>query len=109
MNDSQKWLAFAGLAALGWLVYLLSPILTPFVAGALLAYLTDPLADRLESLGMKRTPAVVVVFAAILLVLALAVLVLVPLLEHQMDRLVQNLPAYAAWIKNKALPLLRNR
>jgi len=109
VNDSQKWLVFAGLAGLGWLVYLLSPVLTPFAAGALLAYLADPLADRLESWGMKRTPAVVVVFAAIILGLALAVLVLVPLLEHQADRLIQNLPAYAAWIKNKALPLLRDR
>ena len=109
MNDSQKWLVFAGLAGLGWLVYLLSPVLTPFAAGALLAYLADPLADRLESLGLKRTLAVAVVFTAITLSLALAILVLVPLLDHQVDRLVHNLPAYAAWFKNKALPLLRDR
>jgi len=109
MNDSQKWLVFAGLAGLGWLVYLLSPVLTPFAAGALLAYLADPLADRLESFGMKRTPAVAVVFTVFSLGLALAVLVLVPLLDHQLERLVHNLPAYSAWLKNKAIPLLRDR
>ncbi|MFM8333909.1 MAG: AI-2E family transporter [Candidatus Methylumidiphilus sp.] len=109
MNDSQKWLLFASLAGLGWLVYLLSPVLTPFVAGALLAYLTDPFADRLEALGMKRTPAVIVVFAGVLLATALALLVVLPLLEHQIDRLVDNLPAFANWLKTKALPLLRDR
>ena len=109
MNDSQKWLVFAALAGLGWLVYLLSPVLTPFVAGALLAYLTDPCADRLEALGMRRTPAVLLVFAAVMLALALALLVLLPLLEHQIDRLVDNLPAFAVWLKSKALPLLRDR
>jgi len=109
MNDSQKWLIFAGLAGLGWLVYLLSPVLTPFVAGGLLAYLTDPLADRLEALGMRRTPAVLVVFGAVTLATALALLVLLPLLEHQVDRLVDNLPVFAVWLKSKALPLLRDR
>lgn len=109
MNDSQKWLVFAGLAGLGWLVYLLSPVLTPFVAGALLAYLTDPFADRLEALGMRRTPAVIVVFSVVTLIAALALLVLLPLLEHQIDRLVDNLPAFAVWLKSKALPYLRER
>lgn len=109
MNDSQKWLALALLAGAGWLVYLLSPVLTPFVAGALLAYLADPLADRLEAQGMKRTPAVVLVFAAITLVAALALLLLVPLLERQIDRLMDNLPAFAVWLKTKALPFLRER
>jgi predicted PurR-regulated permease PerM len=109
MNDSQKWLVLTGLAGFGWLVYLLSPVLTPFVAGALLAYLTDPFADRLEALGMKRTPAVALVFTAITLFAALALLLIVPLLEHQIDRVVDNLPAFASWLKGKALPYLRER
>lgn len=109
MNDSQKWLALAALAGLGWLIYLLSPVLTPFVAGALLAYLTDPLADRLETAGLKRTLAVILVFTGISLMAVTGLLVVLPMLEHQADRLVENLPAVATWIKNKALPLLRDR
>ncbi|MDD5033694.1 MAG: AI-2E family transporter [Methylococcaceae bacterium] len=107
MSDSQKWFVFASLAGVGWLLYLLSPTLTPFVAGALLAYLSDPLVDRLEAKGLKRTPSVIVVFAAVTLIAALALLVLLPLLERQIDRLVENLPSYAAWVKGKLLPWLK--
>lgn len=109
MNDSQKWLVLVCLAGLGWLVYLLSPVLTPFAAGALLAYLGDPLADRLEALGLKRTPAVILVFTLFTLGLVIVLLVLLPMLEHQVEKLVQNLPGYIAWIKAKALPYLRER
>ena len=46
------WLgSFAAFAAF---VYLFSPILLPFVAGMALAYLLDPIADRLERLGLHR-------------------------------------------------------
>ena len=46
----------------GWLFYLLAPVLTPFVAAALLAYLGDPLADRLQKLKLPRSVAVIAVF-----------------------------------------------
>ena len=51
MNDSNRWLWLAGLLLCIWLVYLLTPILTPFLIGVLLAYLGDPLVDRLERWG----------------------------------------------------------
>jgi hypothetical protein len=61
LTDSQKWLTLLGVAAAGALLYLLAPVLTPFLVAALLAYVTDPLADRLEALGLSRTMAVVIV------------------------------------------------
>jgi predicted PurR-regulated permease PerM len=109
MTDSAKWLSLAGLALAGLLVYLLAPVLTPFVAGGLLAYLTDPFADRLEARGLSRTWAVVVVFASISLLAVIAVLVVAPLLEQQLERLIDNLPALAGWIKSSALPWLKAR
>ena len=48
MTDSTRWLWMAGLFLLGWLLYLLHPILSPFLVGILLAYLGDPLVDRLD-------------------------------------------------------------
>jgi hypothetical protein len=55
-----NWLI--AIALTGWLFYLLAPVLTPFIAAALLAYVGDPLADRLQKLRMPRTLAVVTVF-----------------------------------------------
>ena len=59
----NRWpLALAALLFFGALVYLLQPILLPFVLGALIAYLGDPLADFLERRSMSRTVAVVLGF-----------------------------------------------
>jgi predicted PurR-regulated permease PerM len=45
-----RWLAYLAVAAAGaWLIYLLSPILAPFLLAAAIAYLFDPLVDRLEA------------------------------------------------------------
>ncbi len=109
MSDSQRWLVVAGLAGGGWLVYQLTPVLTPFLLGALIAYLGDPLADRLEARGRSRTMAVVTVFVAISLVVLLLVLIMLPLLERQLVALVERLPAAAAWVEQNALPWLGKR
>lgn len=107
MSDSQKWLVLTGVAGVGWLIYLLAPILMPFAMAALLAYLGDPLADRLEARGFSRTKAVVGVFAAMVLITALLILLVVPLMENQLEGLIDNLPHYAAWFNQKLLPWLR--
>jgi predicted PurR-regulated permease PerM len=109
MTDSQKWLVFAGIVGTGWLIYLLAPILTPFAIGALLAYLGDPLADKLEAQKMGRTAAVSFVFAAMFLVLAAILLLLIPLLEHQVSNLLGSLPSYVAWLKDTVVPWLQER
>jgi predicted PurR-regulated permease PerM len=62
LTDSQKWLVLALVIAGGVLLYLLAPVLTPFVVSALLAYLGDPLVDRLERYRLSRTVSVVIVF-----------------------------------------------
>jgi predicted PurR-regulated permease PerM len=103
-NNNAWWLLW--LAAGGWLVYLLSPILTPFVVAALLAYLGDPLVDRLEARRLPRTLAVSVVFTVIVGLLVLALLVLVPRIESQVSKLVVKLPVYLEWIKENLLPHL---
>ena len=108
MTDSQKWLLLVVVVGVGWLIYLLAPILTPFVAGALVAYFGDPVADKLEEWKLGRTGAVIVVFAAMGLIFALVLLLLVPMLENQIGRLVGNLPGYAAWIKETVIPWVKN-
>jgi len=106
LSDSQKWLMLALLLVGGWLAWLLAPVLTPFLVSALLAYLGDPLVDRLERRGMPRTGGVVSVFALMLLAAVLGVLVLVPMLEQQVVGLINRVPAALDWLQAQVLPRL---
>ena len=49
ISDSQKALYLAFILLTGWLIYLLAPVLMPFVCSAFLAYLAYPIVDRLET------------------------------------------------------------
>src|SRR5690606_33855517 len=102
-----KWIVL-GLVGL-WVVWLLAPILTPFVFGALLGWMGDPLVDRLERAGRSRNVAVALVFGLMTLLLVLALLILVPMLERQVRTLVESLPAYRDWFVQTAVPWLEAR
>lgn len=109
MSESQKWMTLVGTVLGGWLIYLLSPVLTPFAVAALLAYLGDPIADRLERVGLGRSAAVITVFTALVVVFVLVVLLLVPLLEQQVARLIELVPQLLTWVESTAAPWLRAR
>lgn len=102
-----QWAA-VGLAVF-WLVWLLAPILSPFVFAALLGWLGDPLVDRLQRAGRSRNTAVLLVFSAMILALVIALVLLVPLLERQVITLVQSMPVYRDWLVATALPWLEHR
>lgn len=91
------------------LLYLLAPILTPFLVAAFLAYLGDPLVDRLERLKLTRTLAVTVVFVVICLVLLGFFLLVVPVLETQVKQLLAKMPGYLEWTMNVLAPYLSER
>lgn len=97
-----NWLIAAALV--GWLLYLLAPVLTPFVAAALLAYIGDPLADRLERPKIPRTLAVVAVFLLTILVLALLILLVGPLIRAQISALFSALPDIIVRVEQEWLP-----
>ncbi len=104
MTDSQKWFTLAGISAGGVLLYLLAPVLTPFLVAAVLAYIGDPLVDRLEARRFSRTLAVTTVFLTLSLVALVLLLILVPMLERQVTLLINKLPLYLDWLQNKGLP-----
>ncbi len=105
MTDSQKWLVLASIFFTGWLLYLLAPVIAPFLAAAMLAYLCDPLVNRL-SCRLPRTAGVILVFAAMLTVLLILLLILVPLLQEQILALIQRLPELITWVQQALLPSL---
>lgn len=95
--------------ALIWVIWLLAPILTPFVASLMLAWLGDPLVDRLEAAGRSRNTAVLLVFALMIVLITLALLILVPMLQSQVTTLVGALPAMQQWLLEGAIPALEKR
>ncbi len=106
ITDTQKWLILAVTVSIIGLVYLLSPILIPFILAAFLAYLGDPVVDRLETVKFSRTLAVVFVFSLMLLVGVCFLLFILPLLEEQFRRLVTQIPKFLEWAQIKMLPRL---
>ena len=88
------------------LVYLLRGMLLPFVAGLGVAYLLDPLADRLEARGLSRTLATVVIVAVFFGILVLAVVLLAPIIEQQVAGLLNRIPELVDRARDKLLPLL---
>ncbi len=97
-----------GLVSAG-LFYLLQPILLPFVLGALVAYLGDPMVDMLARRGLTRTMGVALVFVVFTAVVVVAMIIAVPLLLHQLDMLIAKIPVIYAWFSQEALPWVQQK
>ncbi|HVW01466.1 MAG TPA: AI-2E family transporter [Planctomycetaceae bacterium] len=92
------WLVtFALIIALLWL---LSEILLPFVAGTALAYLLNPLTNRLERLGVSRTVAALLIIGIVVLSFVLLVILIVPIMADQLSSLLSNLPIYVTRLQS---------
>src|SRR5438270_9930263 len=92
----KRHLLFWVLTLVGFvlLLWLLSEILLPFVAGLALAYLQVPLADKMERRGISRTVAALLIVGVVVLVFILLALVLVPILAEQAAALLGAIPGY---------------
>ncbi len=109
MSDKHKWQLAALVLGVGLLLWALGPVLTPFVIAALLAYLGDPMVDRLERLRLSRSGAVVIVFLLMTLALVGVVLLLIPLLERQVSTFIDQFPRYREWFTGNVLPWITER
>jgi predicted PurR-regulated permease PerM len=76
------------------LLWLLHHILLPFVVGAALAYLLDPLANRLVRYGVSRLIAALLILGGFVLVFVGVFLVVVPVLADQLSAFIKHLPEY---------------
>ncbi len=104
MVDSRRWVWLGVVVLLSVFIYLLHPILTPFLIALGLAYLFDPMVDRLEKFGLSRTWGVVAVFALFTLIVMALLLVLVPMLARQLVRLYELAPQMLDWLQHTAMP-----
>lgn len=85
------------------MLWVLREILLPFVAGMALAYLLDPLANRLERIGVNRLGASLVIIGAFVLGFVLLILIFVPLLSAQLGAFIERLPGYVTRIQALAM------
>ena len=108
-DTSRRWQMLVITLIIGYLIWLLSPVLMPFAVAAMLAYLGDPLANRLQRLGMSRAWAASVVFLVLLLALVGVLLLLIPLISRQVENLIENLPRYSQWAQQTAWPWLQQK
>lgn len=105
LSSRARWMLGAT-AVFVVLVWLLAPILTPFVIAAGLAYIGDPIVDRLEALKLPRTAGVSIVFVVLTLAGVLMLLLLLPMLREQFGSLIKRLPDALQTIQDQWLPAL---
>ncbi|MDK9714067.1 MAG: AI-2E family transporter [Sulfuritalea sp.] len=103
--QATLWIA-AGLAILA-LFYALSPILTPFLLAAILAYICNPVTDRITRWGVPRMLAVVLVMLALAALGAGLLLIVLPLLYEEAAVITAKMPEAMALANEKLAPWLR--
>ena len=87
-------------------VYLLRSVLLPFVAGMAVAYLLDPVCDRLESWKLSRTWATTVVTICFVLLCVAVLLLVIPAVVSQIATFVERAPDYLASFQRELAHLM---
>lgn len=101
MTGRERSLLFwALLIALALIVMIwLRGILLPFVAGAALAYFLDPVADRLEKLGLSRLVATSFILLVFALITLIVVVTIIPILIRELSEVIKGMPGYIETIR----------
>jgi len=100
------WIAFAAGGA--WLLYLLGPVLTPFLFSLILAYIFQKQVGWLAQRRLSRTAATSLVLVLLLVGAFALVLVVVPLIQEQLARLTEGLPRFFEYARTRLEPLARD-
>ncbi len=106
-KSAAAWCLIAALTVLA--LYLLGPVLTPFVVAAVLAYALTPLVNKLDRMGRGRLPrvaAVVLVELLFILVSLSLVLLIFPIVAKEIPLMREQIPLLADRITNGLTPWL---
>ncbi|MEM6487839.1 MAG: AI-2E family transporter [Pseudomonadota bacterium] len=94
VGEQLRWWGLGFLAAIALLWIFADPLL-PFIMGMIIAYLADPVADRLERLGMSRLSATIALSVTLAGVAFLIAMLLVPAIIEQVRDLISRAPEHA--------------
>ena len=97
-KQAKYWGIAAAVFVLG--LWYLGNVMLPFVLGAAVAYLLDPVADRLERLGASRAVAVTLITLAALMIFVIMALLIVPALVDQAIKLFNIAPQLFSDLQN---------
>ncbi len=112
-DRAPRWVVGLGLAlAFGWLLFTLRGVLAPIFFAFLIAYMLDPLVDRVEESRLlsgkpvARAVGIAVLLAGVFLITAIALLVIVPLIYEEVSSFVKRLPGLISRAREEWEPLL---
>ncbi|OWY01538.1 AI-2E family transporter [Thioclava sp. IC9] len=90
----------------------LGNVILPFIMGGAIAYFLDPLADRLEKLGLSRAASTAIIGLVTVLIFVILALAVVPMLARQLAQLVALAPdllsSLQAFLNERFPNLLQN-
>ncbi len=101
------WLALATIA--GLLIYLLSPILTPFLLAGIIAYIFNPLVTKIELWKINRSLGAILIMAFLLCILTALIIIITPLFERKISLLIEKMPVYLETIRSGLVPWLETQ
>ena len=104
-SAQQYFLILFGILLIA-LLYFLSPILTPFLSGALLAYLFHPLVKKLEKYNIPHLLSVIIIFFVLLCLMMLIIVMVTPIINKQIILFIEVIPQIIAWIQRSVMPWL---
>jgi len=93
---------------LGALIYLLSPILTPFLLAAVIAYICNPMVAAMVHNKIPRSLGTILIMLLLLGFFAALILVMVPLFEKEAGRLAEKIPQYLDLLRSQVVPWLES-
>lgn len=116
MSDRDKvprWVLSAGIAiSIGWLLFTLRGVLAPVFFAFLIAYMLDPLVDRIETSRLLRGRAIgravgiAVLLVAVLAVTAVLVLIVAPMVYQEVAGFLKRMPALVVRSRSEWEPVL---
>jgi predicted PurR-regulated permease PerM len=111
MDPKKPWRIGFGLAialiAVG-LLYVLRTALVPVGVALFLAYLLDPVVDRLEARKINRSASILILAGAVILLISLVGGFLLVQAQRELAALYHDLPQYIERVQNKVVPLVKD-
>ncbi|MBT5867787.1 MAG: AI-2E family transporter [Nitrospinaceae bacterium] len=105
-NKNLIFISFFIMLGVCILLYFSRRVIAPFFIAFALAYLLDPLVDRLVSFKLSRTLSVLILMLTFFLLALGCVLLLIPVFSMQAENLAKNIPTYVGVFQQWMRPVL---